>query len=230
MILTCTVCQTTYYAEPSTIGADGRQVKCASCGHTWHVDASGIEAQPKAQATSAAHTSYLRTVHERHVKRSRAAALAAWAVVGAAAVTIVAAGLVNRHAVVDRWPQAASAYGLVGLTVNRFGVEFENVERRRDIIGTTPVLTVAADVRNTGTRPRPAPRVTIGLLDPFGKRIAEFEAAVEPGVLAPGTVGRFRAVMENPPADSYTLDLRFAPADRAPGKAQAGLEGKADMQ
>lgn len=133
MILTCTVCQTTYYAEPSTIGADGRQVKCASCGHTWHVDASGIEAQPKAQATSAAHTSYLRTVHERHVKRSRAAALAAWAVVGAAAVTIVAAGLVNRHAVVDRWPQAASAYGLVGLTVNRFGVEFENVERRRDM-------------------------------------------------------------------------------------------------
>jgi len=210
MILTCDVCQTTYHADAAAIGPKGRQVKCASCNHTWFVAPDGRSGQPE-PAASSAHTQYLRTVHERQVKRSRIAAFSAWAVAGAAAVAILAGAVVNRGAIVERWPRLASAYGALGLEVNRFGVEFENVERRRDLVGTVPVLSVAADVRNTGRRPRQAPRVRIGLIDTHGQRIAEFEADVAPAVIPPGEAGRFEAVMENPPADSYSLDLRFTP-------------------
>ncbi|MEM7766020.1 MAG: MJ0042-type zinc finger domain-containing protein [Pseudomonadota bacterium] len=208
MIITCDVCHTTYHADASTIGEEGRQVKCASCGHTWFVNADGRAGQPRPAVTSA-HTSYLRTVHERQVKRSRFAAVGAWAAVFAVAMTLLAGAVINRDSVVQQWPRLASAYTFIGLPVNQFGVEFENVERRRDLVGTVPVLTVAADVRNPGERARQAPRVRIGLLDTHGQRIAEFEADVAPAVIEPGDAGRFEAVMENPPADSYTLDLRF---------------------
>jgi len=210
MILTCSACQTTYFAEPSTIGPDGRQVKCASCGHTWFVDAAGEVAKPRV-TTSAAHTAYLRTVHERQVKRSRFAAIGAWAGVGVVAVSALGLAVVNRNAVVDTWPRAASAYALVGLEVNRFGVTFENVERRRELVGTVPVLTVAADVRNPGKRAQAAPVVRIGLRDTFGREIAVHGAEVYPAEIGPGEAGRFEAVIENPPADSYTLDLSFVP-------------------
>ncbi len=211
MILTCDVCHTSYHTDAAAIGSGGRQVKCASCGHTWHVEAEGARDPSEPVATSA-DKSYLRSLRERQVKRSRVAALAAWTLASAASVIVVAGAVVYRDRVVDRWPRLASAYAFAGFEVNRFGVEFEAIERRRELVGTVPVLSVAANVRNTSDRPREAPRVRIGLVDTHGQRLAAFEAEVKPAIIAPGETGRFEAVMENPPADSYTLELRFVPA------------------
>ncbi|HLJ63127.1 MAG TPA: zinc-ribbon domain-containing protein, partial [Stellaceae bacterium] len=36
MILTCPHCSTRYQIDPNLLGAGGRAVRCASCGHTWH--------------------------------------------------------------------------------------------------------------------------------------------------------------------------------------------------
>ncbi|MEM0984981.1 MAG: MJ0042-type zinc finger domain-containing protein [Pseudomonadota bacterium] len=213
MIITCDVCQTTYHADAGSIGPDGRQVKCASCGHSWFVRADEPSSGSR-PGTSPAHTTYLRTVHERQVKRSRIAALSAWAGTAAVAFSLLAAAVIQRDSVVKRFPAMATAYAAIGLPANRFGVAFENIDRRRELVGTVPVLTVAADVRNQTGRPVDAPRVRIGLLDTHGTRIAEFEADVQPAKIPPGEAGQFRAVMENPPADSYTLDLRFAEPQR----------------
>ncbi|MCZ4343599.1 zinc-ribbon domain-containing protein [Sphingomonadaceae bacterium G21617-S1] len=56
MILICPACQTRYLVPYTAIGAPGRQVRCASCKHSWFQDApSPAQAEPTAvQAPAAA--------------------------------------------------------------------------------------------------------------------------------------------------------------------------------
>ncbi len=48
MILTCPACDTKYVVKDGAIPPGGRQVRCASCRHSWHQDPDGIftEVQP----------------------------------------------------------------------------------------------------------------------------------------------------------------------------------------
>jgi predicted Zn finger-like uncharacterized protein len=55
MILTCPSCGTQYVVKDGAIPPGGRQVRCASCKHSWHQlpeDAAEAEAQPIAEAAS----------------------------------------------------------------------------------------------------------------------------------------------------------------------------------
>ncbi len=210
MIVTCPACDNSYFADDSTLGESGAQLTCISCGHAWFERVEGLPASDEALARGA-HERYLEAVRLRSKRRSRAVAVGAWALVGLVFSGGISAAIVLRDDVVRVWPQSATAFEWVGLEVNRFGVDFENIERSRQLRGTLPILTVAADVRNVTETPQAAPRVRVGLLDGFGREIAHMFADVSPDVIAPGEAGGFRAVLENPPADSYSLDLRFVP-------------------
>ena len=48
MILTCPACDTKYVVKDDAIPPDGRQVRCASCKHSWHQDPEIGVAQPVA--------------------------------------------------------------------------------------------------------------------------------------------------------------------------------------
>ena len=55
MILTCPNCGTQYVVKDGAIPPDGRQVRCASCKHSWHQDPEGsAEAEPALQPTEEA--------------------------------------------------------------------------------------------------------------------------------------------------------------------------------
>ncbi len=43
MILSCPACATRYVVDPRSIGTEGRKVRCARCGETWHQEAPAAE-------------------------------------------------------------------------------------------------------------------------------------------------------------------------------------------
>ncbi len=47
MIIACPACSTRYVVPDSSIGVDGRTVRCAKCKHSWYQDGPPIEAQDK---------------------------------------------------------------------------------------------------------------------------------------------------------------------------------------
>ena len=55
MILTCPNCGTQYVVKDGAIPPQGRQVRCASCKHSWHQDPeAGAESEPAAEPEPAA--------------------------------------------------------------------------------------------------------------------------------------------------------------------------------
>jgi len=54
MIITCPACSTRYRVSDTSIGTDGRTVKCARCGHRWHQETPPAEvAEPEPAVTAA---------------------------------------------------------------------------------------------------------------------------------------------------------------------------------
>ncbi len=50
MILTCPACDTKYVVKDDAIPSGGRQVRCASCKHSWHQDPELVLAEPATAA------------------------------------------------------------------------------------------------------------------------------------------------------------------------------------
>ncbi|MEM1146430.1 MAG: MJ0042-type zinc finger domain-containing protein [Pseudomonadota bacterium] len=212
MILTCPECETQYFAEDSTIGESGRTVKCAACGHSWFV---GPEGDRSATNTVGAHEAYRLKVRERRMRKSRAAAFSAWSTTVAAFVVVLAGLLVFRSEVVKRWPQSASTYAAIGMPVNRFGLEFLDTEAERFFDGTTPILEVRGAVQNVTGRTKDAPLVRVILLDDEGQQVAQAFAQITPSSIPADATAVFAARVENPPFESFELELDFVPADTA---------------
>jgi len=212
MILTCPECETQYYAEDSTIGDSGRTVKCAACGHSWFVGPEG--ADPAANVLGA-HETYRLKVRERRRRKSRAVALSAWTSTVVAFFVILAGLVAFRGEVVKRWPQSASTYAAIGMPVNRFGLEFLDTEAERFFDGTTPILEVRGVVQNTSGQTAKAPMVRVILLDEQGEQVAEAFAPITPSSIPADSTAIFAARVENPPFESFELELDLVPSDTA---------------
>ena len=114
-----------------------------------------------------------------------------------------------------RWPESASTYASIGMPVNRFGLEFLETEAERFFDGTTPILEVRGAVRNTTARTVTAPNVRVIMLDDQGQQVAEAFAPISPSSVPEDATAIFTARIENPPFESFELELGFVPADTA---------------
>lgn len=211
MILTCPDCDTQYFAEDSTIGDSGRTVKCATCGHSWFVGPQG--AGPSPTSLAGAHEAYRQKVRERRLRKSRSVALTAWLVTAAVFVSVLGGMAMFRKSVVKSWPQSASAFAAVGLTVNRFDLDFLETEAERFFDGTTPILEVRGTVQNLSKEDVRAPQVRVTLLNDAGEQVARAFAPVTPANIPGKAQARFSARIENPPFESFELELAFVPPD-----------------
>ncbi len=213
MILTCPSCETQYFADDTTIGETGRSVKCAACGHTWHVDGSLTPITDRAATTGKAHQAYRQAIREKRERKSRSAAIGAWLMTVLIFIGLIGGALHFRNDVVRIWPQAAGVFRLAGFEVNRFGLDFNSIEPTRTFDGTTPLLTVTGSVVNISRNTQPAAPVRIGLLDDNGIEVAVLTADLDKTKLAPGEEATFSARLENPPVSALDIELYFIEPD-----------------
>lgn len=215
MILTCPSCDTQYFADDSSIGDSGRTVKCAACGHSWFVRPEGADPD-KVPVTPAAHDVYREKVREQRRQNSRLAALAAWIATAVAFFGLGLGAVMFRSEVVKAWPESAVAYQQIGFTVNRFGLDFADVERSRTFNDTIPIVTVTGRAQNIARTSVETPGVRVDLKDEQGKIVATRFSFVTPQELAPGESGRFGIVLEPAPIESFEVVLSFVPRGDVP--------------
>jgi hypothetical protein len=90
-----------------------------------------------------------------------------------------------------------------------------DTEAERFFDGTTPILEVRGAVQNTSGRVVSAPLVRVILLDDKGTQVAEAFAPVSPSSIPADAQAVFAARVENPPFESFELELDLVPADTA---------------
>ena len=143
-----------------------------------------------------------------------------WAVLGAAAALVLILLVVFRVGVVNAWPKAASAYAAIGLPVNRFGLQIEQVHAQPSLTDGRPSLVVSGVLRNIRAEPMTAPRLSITLLDKDGKTAAVKLASPGSQVVAPGQSRSFSVTLIDPPSRATDLDVTFADEPPPPKPAR----------
>jgi predicted Zn finger-like uncharacterized protein len=239
MILICASCATRYYADEASIPPQGRVVRCAACGNTWRVEKELVldngSAQPatfvdepkltreqieraRKAATgpggSSTAQARARQVQRQRLERFRSAAIA-WGGAGAALAILLTVAVVFRQGVAKMWPNTASAYAAMGLSVNITGLEFSDLQISRSAEGETASITVSGAVRNIGGNSKAPPVLRFGLLDRNADEVRTWLVSLDGQPIAPGAARQFSTVVTNPPVSAVDLEATFATAAEA---------------
>jgi predicted Zn finger-like uncharacterized protein len=234
MILTCPECATSYFVEDSKIPAEGRAVKCASCGARWTASpdsAPEVEAELVVEESAAADPDptagtpiselpgealpkafRAKADTERRVREAAATGVI-WAGMAAALVLLIALAIIFRGDVVRMWPRTASAYAGVGLPVNSLGLVIEGVRFEPSLQEGHAALSVSGMIRNIENEPVVTPPLRISLLDGEGKALATKIARPADARIPPGETRHFAIAMLDPPAAAKELEVAFAPRE-----------------
>ena len=236
MILTCPECATSYFVDDSKIPAEGRAVKCASCGARWTANpgfAPEVEAELVVEEVQTLSTEggasaetpiselpgealpkafRAKADTERRVREAAATGVI-WAGMAAALVLLIALAIIFRVEVVRMWPRTASAYAGVGLPVNSLGLVIEGVRFEPSLQEGHAALSVSGMIRNIENEPVVTPPLRISLLDAEGKALATKIARPADARIPPGETRHFAIAMLDPPAAAKELEVAFAPRE-----------------
>ncbi|MDE2183408.1 MAG: zinc-ribbon domain-containing protein [Alphaproteobacteria bacterium] len=239
MILTCPACSTRYQVETYMFPPQGRDVRCAKCGHTWHQERAEWERAPQPEPEPVAFEpppqpepapppeTYARpTVRDFEPQDEPAAPRmrlpAAWKTRGALgagwiglAVLILLLGVSAFHYrqhIVRAWPQTASLYAALGMKVSAMGLQFESYTYREDTQSGRVVLTVTGAIRNVTNSNQPVPPVRVALVDAGRRELYHWTFSPDVMTLGPGQSARFVTKLPSPPDGARELELRFARA------------------
>jgi predicted Zn finger-like uncharacterized protein len=245
MILTCPQCATRYFLPDVQIGARGRAVKCAHCGHSWRefpppdVEVVEVVADPPAPTVENApppspaaglRAEILREKKATAVRDAKQAATvtaAVWAGLAAAVVMMLVLSVVFRAEVVKMAPGVATAYAAIGLPVNSAGLLIEKVQAKPSTVMGHRALTVTGVLRNVAGGPVAAPAFRVDILDKDGHALDHKIIRITALPLKPGEARPFSLGVADPPAGYQDVAVTFAlpPASLAPPKPEAKTGG-----
>lgn len=207
MIVTCSACKTRYLTDPAALGAIGRMVRCAKCGHTWmqtppadlprRVDViSPASGQPDLGPPR-----FNLPAPYIPPRRRRSRMRTALAVAAAVVIAAVGAGYFARSQIIETWPQAKRVYDLIGGLVNTSSTTLDvgNLKIVHQPVGGMEVLVLQGEITNRGPQPQAVPVLRATLFDADDKGIMDWTFAGDDAVLQPGETGRFRTEAISPP-------------------------------
>jgi predicted Zn finger-like uncharacterized protein len=235
MILTCPSCDTRYSVDGANFPPQGRSVRCAKCGHSWHQAAEAPEpeteslfvrpgeeetpvsapvsdrtADPQPSATRA--FAPMATAPEpRAPLGPRIAVAAGWLGLIAVVLLIAVSAVRYRQDIATIWPQSAGVYSGLGLHVNASGIDFREVTYRRESEDGQVVLAVSGLIVNAGSRELPVPQtVRVTLSDANSHELYHWTFKPNAATLRPGQSVQFATRLSSPPAAARHLEVRFA--------------------
>jgi predicted Zn finger-like uncharacterized protein len=238
MILTCPSCGTRYSVDEAKFPPQGRTVRCAKCGHSWHQNpeappepepipepaaaapAAPAPAQPEtaSEAAEAFAPSATRAYAPQPVQAEpraplapKLAVVAGWAGLIAVVLLIGVSAVRYRQDIAVIWPQSAGVYSSLGLKVNASGIDFRQVTYNRESEDGQVVLSVTGMIVNGGNRELPVPQtVRVTLSDANNHELYHWTFKPTATVLRPGQSVPFTTRLSSPPAAARHLEVRFA--------------------
>ncbi len=141
----------------------------------------------------------------------RLAVVAGWVGLILVVLLIGFAAVRYRQDIATIWPQSAGVYSSLGLHVNASGIDFREVEYRRESEDGQVVLAVSGQIVNAGQRELTVPQtVRVTLSDAGNHELYHWTFKPNVQTLAPGQSVKFVTRLASPPAAARHLEVRFA--------------------
>lgn len=236
MIVTCPSCAVRYLVDARALGAKGRMVRCARCGHTWHeampelvlpADESPPPPPPPRQPLEPPpprERAPELTAEQRHQLPALPRPQPHWGPAIAWSLTAIAllgglgyAAIVERERVVGIMPAAAALYARAGLPVgdSGLGLEFRNVTTSREMANGLPSLVIAGEVKNVSSIARAVPKLVVILRDRSERDLQDLTVAAPADRLQPGESVPFHTSITQPAEAASGVVVTFAGGGRS---------------
>jgi predicted Zn finger-like uncharacterized protein len=220
MIISCSACSTRYLVDPALIGPDGREVRCAKCGHQWlqtppdEVPEPPPPLQPEIRSVpgeSASDetpvTSQLPAVPQP--ARRRFGSGPSWILL-LLLIAIFVGGVAARHEIMAAWPPSVRLYERLGLaspsyegllTVRNGSSAYQQEDGK-------PVLVVQGEVVNTSTALQVVPKLRASLRE-NGREVQSWIFQATQSKLMPGEAASFVTRFKEPSPSATDLTITF---------------------
>jgi len=211
MIVTCPTCSTRYLVETQKLGAQGRMVRCGSCGHTWY-QAPPEDTPPRVELTGPEPEPMPGMVERGGlpaISRKRRGRGAAVTVLLVFLLLLAGAGwgaIFLRDRVMAAFPQTARIYSRLGLAAStpEFGpgLELRDVTPRRTAANGQPLLVIDGQIVNLSSASRRVPMLKATLRDANDKPLTSWTFSAGIAELAPGATAPFHTTYNQPMAEA----------------------------
>jgi predicted Zn finger-like uncharacterized protein len=205
VILTCSKCATRHHVDPGSLGAGGRTVRCAGCGHRW-------TARPPADAPKVLELKTPSTAAWRAAaaaRRNKSPRIVTW-MLAALVVLALAGAVIARDEIVASFPESAPIYRALRLPLAmQPGLEFGEVNSDRVVEGGVAVLVFEGEIVNLSKQQRLVPPIRVILLDDGGRQLQREIFSSKDASLDAGGKTTFSGRLVNPPSQARNYSITF---------------------